>query len=204
MGNGVRRRPLPSASALVAGSRARGPPHRCGRPWIGRTERRERAGELTIQHSVVANAADERQRGGLVSESRTFAVVGAGLAGGKAVEALRGEGFDGRLVLFGAEPHRPYERPPLSKDYLLGKAERDVVFVHPADWYTEHDVELRLGTPVVGLDRHAHELITGHDPLHYDKLLLATGASPRRLQVPGADLAGVRYLRNLEDSEALK
>jgi len=139
-----------------------------------------------------------------VSDSRTFAVVGAGLAGGKAVEALRGEGFDGRLVLFGAEPHRPYERPPLSKDYLLGKAERDSVFVHRADWYAEHDVDLRLGTTVVGLDRHAHELITGHDPLRYDKLLLATGASPRRLQVPGADLSGVRYLRSVDDSEALK
>jgi 3-phenylpropionate/trans-cinnamate dioxygenase ferredoxin reductase component len=139
-----------------------------------------------------------------VSDSRTFAVVGTGLAGGKAVEALRDEGFDGRLVLFGTEPHRPYERPPLSKDYLLGKAERDSVFVHPADWYTAHDVDLRLETTVAGLDRHAHELITGHDALRYDKVLLATGATPRRLQVPGADLPGVRYLRSLDDSDALK
>jgi 3-phenylpropionate/trans-cinnamate dioxygenase ferredoxin reductase subunit len=140
-----------------------------------------------------------------VTDSRTFAVVGAGLAGGKAVEALRAEGFDGRLVLFGTEPHRPYERPPLSKGYLLGKAERDSVFVHPADWYAAHDVDLRVETPVVGLDRHAHELISGHgDPVHYDKLLLATGAAPRHLQVPGGDLAGVRYLRTLEDSDALR
>jgi 3-phenylpropionate/trans-cinnamate dioxygenase ferredoxin reductase component len=139
-----------------------------------------------------------------VSDSRTFAVVGAGLAGGKAVEALRNEGFDGRLVLFGTEPHLPYERPPLSKDYLLGKAERDSVFVHPADWYAAHDVDLRLETTVAGLDRHAHELITGHDPLGYDKVLLATGATPRRLQVPGADLSGVRYLRTVDDSDALK
>ena len=127
-----------------------------------------------------------------MSDSRTFAVVGTGLAGGKAVEALRDEGFDGRLVLFGTEPHRPYERPPLSKDYLLGKAERESVFVHPADWYAAHDVDLRLETTVAGLDRHAHELITGHDPLSYDMVLLATGATPRRLQVPGADLSGVR------------
>ena len=139
-----------------------------------------------------------------MTDSRTIAVIGAGLAGGKAVEALRAEGFDGRLVLFGAEPYRPYERPPLSKDYLLGKAERDAAFVHPADWYPAHDVDLRLGTAVVGLDRHAHEVITGHDPLRYDLLLLATGAAPRRLQVPGADLAGVRYLRTLDDSDALK
>jgi 3-phenylpropionate/trans-cinnamate dioxygenase ferredoxin reductase component len=140
-----------------------------------------------------------------VSDSPTFAVVGAGLAGAKAAEALRAEGFDGRIVLFGAEPHRPYERPPLSKGYLLGKAERDSVFVHPVDWYAEHDVELRLGTEVAGVDRYAHELITRHgDPLHYDKLLLASGAAPRRLQVPGGELAGVRYLRTLDDSDALR
>jgi 3-phenylpropionate/trans-cinnamate dioxygenase ferredoxin reductase component len=140
-----------------------------------------------------------------MSDARTFAVVGAGLAGAKAVEALRAEGFDGRLVLFGAEPYRPYERPPLSKGYLLGKAERDAAFVHPEGWYAEHDVDLRLRTSVAGLDRHARELIAGHgDPLHYDKLLITTGASPRRLRVPGAELAGVRYLRDLDDSDALK
>jgi 3-phenylpropionate/trans-cinnamate dioxygenase ferredoxin reductase component len=140
-----------------------------------------------------------------VSAPRTVAVVGAGLAGGKAVEALRAEGFDGRLVLFGAEPHRPYERPPLSKAYLMGKAERESVFVHPADWYGEHEVDLRTATPVAGLDRHAHELITGHGgPLRYDKLLLATGASPRRLRVPGAELSGVHYLRTVEESDTLR
>jgi 3-phenylpropionate/trans-cinnamate dioxygenase ferredoxin reductase subunit len=140
-----------------------------------------------------------------MTDSRTFAVVGAGLAGAKAVEALRAEGFDGRLVLFGAEPYRPYERPPLSKGYLQGTAERDAAFVHPEGWYAEHDVDLRLGTRVAGLDRHAHELIAGHgDPLHYDKALIATGASPRRLRVPGAELAGVHYLRELDDSDALR
>ena len=140
-----------------------------------------------------------------MSDSRTFAVVGAGLAGAKDVEALRADGFDGRLVLFGAEAYRPYERPPLSKGYLQGKAERDAAFVHPEGWYAEHDVDLRLGTEVAGLDRHAHELIAGHgDPVHYDKLLLTTGASPRRLRVPGAELAGVHYLRDLDDSDGLR
>jgi 3-phenylpropionate/trans-cinnamate dioxygenase ferredoxin reductase component len=140
-----------------------------------------------------------------VSESRTFAVVGAGLAGAKAVEALRTEGFDGRLVLFGAEPHRPYERPPLSKAYLMGKAERESAFVHPAQWYAEHDVDLRTSTPVAGLDRHAHELMTADgEPLHYDKLLLATGATPRKLRLPGAELHGVHYLRTVDESDTLR
>jgi 3-phenylpropionate/trans-cinnamate dioxygenase ferredoxin reductase component len=139
-----------------------------------------------------------------MSDSRTFAIVGAGLAGTKATEALRTEGFDGRIVLFGAEPHRPYERPPLSKGYLQGSSGRDTVYVHPPDWYTEHQVELRLDTPVTAIDRRAHEIVTGGGRLRYDKLLLATGATPRRLPVPGADLTGVRYLRSLEDSDHLK
>jgi len=140
-----------------------------------------------------------------MSEPRTVAVVGAGLAGAKAVEVLRAEGYGGRIVLFGDEPHRPYERPPLSKGYLQGNDERDTVFVHPENWYGEHDVDLRLGSEVTGLDRHAHELMTaGGQPVHYDRLMLATGASPRHLRLPHADLPGVHYLRNLEDSDALK
>jgi 3-phenylpropionate/trans-cinnamate dioxygenase ferredoxin reductase component len=78
-----------------------------------------------------------------MSDPRTFAIVGAGLAGAKAAEALRAEGFDGQIVLYGAEPHRPYERPPLSKGYLHGSAERDTVYVHPQTWYAEHEVDLR-------------------------------------------------------------
>jgi 3-phenylpropionate/trans-cinnamate dioxygenase ferredoxin reductase component len=140
-----------------------------------------------------------------MTEPRTIAVVGAGLAGGKAVEALRAEGFGGRIVLFGDEPHHPYERPPLSKGYLQGNDERDTVFVHPESWYGEHDVDLRLGAAVTGLDRHAHELMTDDgQPVHYDRLLLATGASPRHLRLPGADLPGVHYLRTLDDSDALR
>jgi 3-phenylpropionate/trans-cinnamate dioxygenase ferredoxin reductase subunit len=140
-----------------------------------------------------------------VSDSRTFAVVGAGLAGAKAVEALRTEGFDGRVVLLGAEPHRPYERPPLSKGHLLGSSDRSAVYVHPAEWYEKHQVELRLDVPVVGIDRRDHELTTGDgDRLRYDRLLLATGATPRRLTVPGSDLDGVRYLRSLDDCDRLR
>lgn len=140
-----------------------------------------------------------------MSDPRTFAIVGAGLAGAKAAEALRAEGFDGRLVLLGAEAHRPYERPPLSKGYLQGSAERDTVFVHPEQWYAEHEVDLRVGTAVTEIDRRAHELVTGDgDRLRYDKLLLTTGATPRRLRLPGWDLTGVHYLRSLDDSERLR
>jgi 3-phenylpropionate/trans-cinnamate dioxygenase ferredoxin reductase subunit len=140
-----------------------------------------------------------------MSDPRTFAIVGAGLAGAKAAEALCTEGFDGRIVLFGAEPRPPYERPPLSKGYLQGSSDRATVYVHPPQWYTDHQVELRLDTPVAAIDRRAHEIVTGDDSrLRYDKLLLATGATPRRLPVPGADLDGVRYLRTLEDSDLLK
>jgi NADPH-dependent 2,4-dienoyl-CoA reductase/sulfur reductase-like enzyme len=133
-----------------------------------------------------------------------FVVVGAGLAGAKAAETLREEGFDGPVVLVGAEPERPYERPPLSKQYLLGRADRDSVFVHDAGWYAEHDVELRTGVRATRLDPAAHRLTldTGEE-LAYARLLLATGASPRRLPVPGADLDGVRYLRTLADADRL-
>jgi 3-phenylpropionate/trans-cinnamate dioxygenase ferredoxin reductase subunit len=140
-----------------------------------------------------------------MSDSRTFAIVGAGLAGAKTAEALRADGFDGRIVLLGAEPHRPYERPPLSKGYLQGNAERDTVYVHSQSWYAEHEVDLRLDTVVTAVDRRDHELATDDgERLRYDKLLLATGATPRRLPVPGADLDGVRYLRTLDDCDRLK
>lgn len=134
-----------------------------------------------------------------------FVIVGAGLAGAKAAEALREQGFDGEIMLIGDEEHRPYERPPLSKDYLVGKAERDSIFVHQATWYTERHVALRLGVPATALDRTAHQLhLADGTRTHYDKLLLATGASPRTLPVPGADAQGVHYLRRIEDSDRIK
>jgi 3-phenylpropionate/trans-cinnamate dioxygenase ferredoxin reductase subunit len=134
-----------------------------------------------------------------------FVIVGAGLAGAKAAETLREEGFSGPVVLIGDESERPYERPALSKDYLLGKAERESVFVHPLQWYADHDVELRLGARVTGIDPDAHEvMLEGGGRAGYARLLLATGSSPRRLQLPGAALGGVHYLRRIEDSDAIK
>ncbi|MFF5289192.1 NAD(P)/FAD-dependent oxidoreductase [Paractinoplanes globisporus] len=133
-------------------------------------------------------------------DDRTFVIVGAGLAGAKAAETLRSEGFPGRVVLLGEETERPYERPPLSKGMLLGTAERGSVYVHAADWYRRHDVDLRTSTPVRALDRTAREVRLADDStIGYDRLLLATGAEPRRLPIPG----DVTYLRTLQDSDRL-
>jgi 3-phenylpropionate/trans-cinnamate dioxygenase ferredoxin reductase subunit len=134
-----------------------------------------------------------------------FVIVGASLAGAKAAQTLREEGFSGSVVLIGTEADRPYERPPLSKGYLLGKDERDSAFVHEQGWYAEHDVDLRLGVTATAIDRAAKAVdVSGGEPVSYDKLLITTGASPRRLRLPGADLDGVLYLRSIEDSEHLK
>jgi 3-phenylpropionate/trans-cinnamate dioxygenase ferredoxin reductase subunit len=134
-----------------------------------------------------------------------FVIVGAGLAGAKAAEALREQGFDGRVILVGAEPHRPYERPPLSKGYLAGKTDREKVFVHAKDWYAEHRVEFTPQLPATRLDRAAHQVeLADGTTIGYDKLLLATGSSPRRLEVPGADADGVHHLRTLDDSDVLR
>jgi 3-phenylpropionate/trans-cinnamate dioxygenase ferredoxin reductase subunit len=134
-----------------------------------------------------------------------YVIVGASLAGAKAAETLREEGFGGPVVLIGEETDRPYERPPLSKDYLLGKAERESIYVHPAEWYAEHDVDLRLGARVVGIDPAAREVrLADGSRVGYAKLLLATGSSPRRLTVPGADADGVLYLRRVADSDQIK
>jgi len=134
----------------------------------------------------------------------TFVLLGAGLAGAKTAEALREQGFDGRVILLGAERHRPYERPPLSKDYLAGKTAREDVFAHPADWYAEHQVELRPGVQANGIDRAAHRIaIAGGGAVTYDRLLLATGASPRELPVAGGYAVGVHYLRTLDDADSL-
>jgi NADPH-dependent 2,4-dienoyl-CoA reductase/sulfur reductase-like enzyme len=135
----------------------------------------------------------------------TIVIAGASLAGAKAAETLRDEGFDGPIVLLGTEPELPYERPPLSKGYLLGNEPLDSVYVHPADWYAEHDVDLRMGVTVTGIDRAASAVVTSDDSaLHYDRLLLTTGASPRRLNFPGSDRDEVLYLRTVPDSERLR
>ncbi|SDH15685.1 NAD(P)/FAD-dependent oxidoreductase [Nonomuraea jiangxiensis] len=140
-----------------------------------------------------------------MAANTAFVIVGAGLAGAKAAEALREEGFDGPVVLLGDEPERPYERPPLSKGYLMGQDERDKLYVHPSQWYAEHDVDLRLGVTVTGVDPAGHEvLLADGGRLGYAKLLLTTGSSPRPLPVPGADLDGVHYLRRIPDSDRIK
>jgi 3-phenylpropionate/trans-cinnamate dioxygenase ferredoxin reductase component len=140
-----------------------------------------------------------------MNSDQTFVIVGASLAGAKAAETLRGEGFAGRLVLVGAEEQRPYERPPLSKEYLRGEAGLDSVYVHPEGFYAEQEIELRLGTTAERLDTSNRELTLDDGArLRYDRLLLATGAEPRRLSVPGAELDGVLYLRSLRDSDVLR
>jgi 3-phenylpropionate/trans-cinnamate dioxygenase ferredoxin reductase subunit len=139
------------------------------------------------------------------ADRQTFAIVGAGLAGAKAAETLREEGFDGRLVLLGAEAERPYERPPLSKDYLRGESERAGAYVHEEGFYADRDIELRLGARVAGLDAGRAELtLDGDERLAYDRLLLTTGAEPRRLSIPGSELAGVHLLRTFADSDAIR
>lgn len=137
--------------------------------------------------------------------SEPFVIIGASLSGAKAAEALRAKGFDGPVVLVGDEPHRPYERPPLSKDYLTGKSEREKAFVHPESWYQEHDVELRLGCHVAAIERSGHAVrLPDASRLTYAKLLLATGASPRHLPVLGGNAQRVLYLRTIDDSERLR
>jgi 3-phenylpropionate/trans-cinnamate dioxygenase ferredoxin reductase component len=138
-------------------------------------------------------------------QDQTFVIAGASLAGAKAAETLREEGFDGRVVLIGAEPDRPYERPPLTKDYLRSESPREKAYVHSEAFYREHDIELITGTAVTALDpgRSQVTLENGRD-LGYDRLLLATGAEPRRLRIPGADLDGIHYLRTFADCDALR
>jgi 3-phenylpropionate/trans-cinnamate dioxygenase ferredoxin reductase component len=140
-----------------------------------------------------------------MTENPAFVIVGAGLAGAKAAEALREEGFAGPVILIGDETERPYERPALSKDYLMGKAERESIYVHPEGWCAEHNVDLRLGVAVTGLDPAAHAALLGDgSQVGYARLLLATGSSPRLLHVPGADLDGVMYLRRVGDSDRIR
>ncbi|MCK0111791.1 FAD-dependent oxidoreductase [Ornithinimicrobium sp. F0845] len=132
-------------------------------------------------------------------------VVGAGLAGAHVVTSLREREYAGPLTIVGDEDELPYERPPLSKGYLQGADEIDGVYVHPPQWYAEHDVTTRLGDAAVAIDCEAHEVqLASGERLPYGTLVLATGAEPRRLPLPGADLEGVVTLRRIADSDALK
>jgi 3-phenylpropionate/trans-cinnamate dioxygenase ferredoxin reductase subunit len=137
---------------------------------------------------------------------QTFLVVGAGMAGARVAITLRKEGFDGRLILVGDEPRAPYERPPLSKHYLRGEKTADEIAIEPADGsWDEAGVELRAGTRVTRLDPGAHHVeLDDGERVGYDRVLLATGSEPRRLDVPGADLHGVLYLRTIEDADRIR
>jgi 3-phenylpropionate/trans-cinnamate dioxygenase ferredoxin reductase component len=140
-----------------------------------------------------------------MAKDDAFVIVGASLAGANAAQALRDEGFDGSIVLIGDEREQPYERPPLSKDYLMGKSGKEKLYALPADWYAQNNVELRLGESAIGVDRGAKQVtLASGETVGYTKLLLTTGSSPRRLSIPGADADGVHYLRRVQDSDAIK
>ena len=140
-----------------------------------------------------------------MASAKTFVIVGASLAGAKAAETLRKEGFEGRVVLIGEETDRPYERPLLSKEYLRAEKPAAKLYVHDEGFYADNDIELLSGTRVESLELGAHQ-VTLQDGrrMPYSRLLLSTGAVPRRLSLPGADLPGVRYLRQKADSDALR
>jgi 3-phenylpropionate/trans-cinnamate dioxygenase ferredoxin reductase component len=134
----------------------------------------------------------------------TFVIVGGGLAGAKAAEALRDNDFDGQIILFADEDRLPYERPPLSKEYLAGKKSLSEFTVHDSDWYREHDVDVRLNSRVASLDPAAHTVgLPDGTTVGYDKLLLATGSGSKRPPIPGSDAHGVHYLRTYDDAELL-
>jgi 3-phenylpropionate/trans-cinnamate dioxygenase ferredoxin reductase subunit len=130
-------------------------------------------------------------------------IVGGGIAAAKAAEQLRQSGFAGDVTLFAAEQQEPYERPTLSKGYLLGKDDLESAFPHPDRWYTEHGVELRTGDAATAIDRADRVVVSAHGSAHYDRLLLATGAAPRPLPF-ATEGARVAYLRTVEDSQYLK
>ncbi|MBE9375130.1 FAD-dependent oxidoreductase [Saccharopolyspora sp. HNM0983] len=140
-----------------------------------------------------------------MSVTETFVIVGGGLAGAKGAQALRERGFRGRIALIGDERHEPYERPPLSKEYLLGDAGFDSALARPSRWYADNGVDLLLGVRAERIDRARRQVVlSSGDPVDYDKLLLATGSQPRSLPVPGADATGVLHLRRIEDSDEIK
>lgn len=134
-----------------------------------------------------------------------FLIVGGGQAGAKAAEALRADGFEGVICIVCEESELPYLRPPLSKDFLQGKAERESVLVHAQEWYRDNRRRAHAGERGLELDRAHHAIVLADGSRRrYDKLLLCTGSSPRSLTVPGADLEGVHYLRRLDDSERIR
>ncbi|MRG61012.1 NAD(P)/FAD-dependent oxidoreductase [Agromyces sp. CFH 90414] len=139
-----------------------------------------------------------------MARSGRIIVVGGGLAAARAVESARGAGYEGELVVIADEPRRPYERPPLSKGYLLGTDASSAVYPLDARWYREHRVEVRTGVSATSVHVDAHTVEAGGEVLGYDRLLLATGSSARRFAGPGAGLRGIHHLRRLPDATALR
>ena len=140
-----------------------------------------------------------------MADPRTFVVVGAGLCGATAVATLRSEGFDGRIVLIGAEELPPYERPPLSKEYLRGEDPLEQILVRTPEWYREQDVEARWSTHVTQLDAHAREVVlAGGERVAFDAFLMATGGHNRKIEAPGSELPGVLDLRYVGDADRLR
>jgi 3-phenylpropionate/trans-cinnamate dioxygenase ferredoxin reductase component len=136
--------------------------------------------------------------------SARIVVIGGGLAAATAVSELREQGYDGPITLLAEETHAPYERPALSKAVLLGEAEPESAIVKELTWYAEHDVDLRLGTAVDRIDRDGRRVHAGGESFDYDRLLIATGARPRRLAMADDSGAPVSYLRTMDDSERLR
>ena len=142
----------------------------------------------------------------MASHSARYVLVGGGLASATAAENIRKHDADGAILIIGSEPHAPYNRPPLSKEYLRGEAEADAVLpVQPLSWYTDKKVTLLTGTKAMGADTSAKTVtLDSGDTVTYEKLLIATGSSPKALDIPGADGPNVRMLRTREDSEAIR
>jgi 3-phenylpropionate/trans-cinnamate dioxygenase ferredoxin reductase component len=139
------------------------------------------------------------------THAQTFVIIGASLTGAKAAQELRNQGFDGRVVLIGEEQELPYERPPLTKDYLRGEQSRDKTRVHEEGFYEQHDIELLTGVTVTAVQPAEKRIVADGDrEFGYDRLLIATGAEPRQIDIAGAGLDGVHYLRTLSDCDALR
>ncbi len=137
--------------------------------------------------------------------TKTIAIVGAGHAAGQAVATLKQKKFDGRIVLIGDEPYLPYQRPPLSKKYLAGEMPAERLYVKPAAFYDDAQIELRLKTRVASLDHSARQLTTaGNEQIGYDKLILATGSRVRKVAVEGRQLDGIHYLRSIADVDGIR
>ena len=132
-------------------------------------------------------------------------IIGAGHAAGQAAASLRQEKYEGPITIIGDESHIPYQRPPLSKQYLSGEQGIERVYLRPEKFYADKDVTLKLNTRVIAIDRSAKSVqLDNNDTVDYDKLIIATGSRPRRLNIDGSDLAGIHYLRTIEDVDTIR